>query len=748
MASGPSDRGAALLVAEGASAELLIEAGAVLAESLDLQGTLSRVAHLTIPRLSDMCVIDLLEADGSIRQMAVAASDEEVARGLRTLSERQQLNPAGEHPVARVIRSGEAELVAHMSPEEIDTFSEGSEHAHFMIEHGYRSAIVAPLLARSRTLGAFSILRLGGGRDYGADDVGIVCELARRAALAIDNARLFSEVQRVEQRLESILFNLAEAITLTDLDDRIVFANPAAARLFGVGSPLELMNSRQADVMRRFMIFDEHGHTLTSEHGPRTRLFSGEASAPLLLRVVGRESHEERWLIARPSPLADRESGRVMFAVNVYEDVTSVKRVQLAESFMAEASRVLASSLDYKETLRKVTLLAVPQLADWCVVDVLSETGEIERVAFHHIDPRKRRLAERLQSEYGWQRDEALGVPEVIRSGSSRIYTDIDPRALERFAHDDRHLELLSEVGARSVIIVPLAAPVRTVGALTLVTSESGRRLLPADLAVAERLGRRAGTAVESSRLYSARAHVARALESALLPGQLPQAPGLELEALYSPAGDFNQVGGDFYDVIAFGECRWGLVIGDVCGKGPLAAGVTALARHTLRTAAMLGQSPAGMLQTLNQALRRLPAGSDLCTACVVVLDTRTRPAELTVTLAGHPQPLLVGAEPERRLGQPGTLLGVFETIEVHEVRAELAAGQTLMLYTDGLPDAGRAGHQLSEEELLALCSRAARLPLREALEQIELRALESAGGALRDDVALLGVRLSPAPRS
>ena len=90
----------------------------------------------------------------------------------------------------------------------------------------------------------------------------------------------------------------------------------------------------------------------------------------------------------------------------------------------------------------------------------------------------------------------------------------------------------------------------------------------------------------------------------------------------------------------------------------------------------------------------------------------------------------------------------MFETIEVHEVRAELAGGQTLVLYTDGLPDAGRAGHQLTEEELLALCSQAARLPLREALEKIELRALESARGALQDDVALLGLRLSPAPSS
>ena len=156
-------------------------------------------------------------------------------------------------------------------------------------------------------------------------------------------------------------------------------------------------------------------------------------------------------------------------------------------------------------------------------------------------------------------------------------------------------------------------------GAITLVSSESMRRLSAADLGVAERLGRRAGTAVENARLYTERTRIAHTLQRALLPESLPEVPGAEIEARYCAAGELNEVGGDFYDVFEHGGDSWMLVIGDVCGKGSRAAGVTALARHTLRAAAMGGQSPAEMLETLHRALRRQPPGADLCTACLVM---------------------------------------------------------------------------------------------------------------------------------
>jgi PAS domain S-box-containing protein len=623
------------------------------------------------------------------------------------------------------------------------SFAEGSEHASFMIDNRYHSAVVAPLLARSRTLGALSVLRLGDSPSYGYDDLEVVGELARHAALAIDNARLYSEVRNVEQQLEAILVNIAEAITLTDASHRIVFANRAAAELLGVDTPAELHGISTEAILERFLLLDEHGEELQAEHLPRSVVFDGGVAQRLVVRTIARDTGRERWLVVRSSPVADPDSGEAVFSVNVYEDITEVKRTQIAESFMAEASRVLASSMDYTDTLQRIVELAVPQIADWCAVDLLDEDGGIRRVAIHHRDPAKLELAERLLRDYAPSLDQDGGVSEVIRTGEAHVYSEIDPRALAAYARDPEHLEMLQSIAASAAVIVPLAAPSRTIGALTLASAESRRRLSTTDLSLAERLGRRAGTAVESARLYTERTRIANILQAALLPDSLPVIEGLDIEALYRPAGELNDVGGDFYDVYDYGEGRWMLTIGDVCGKGPRAAGVTALARHTLRTAAMLGQEPTAMLQTLHEALVRQRDGGDMCTVCLLTLEQRGSEAQLSITLAGHPQPVLVGGDGKPRLlGRPGTLLGVVDPLQITAVEDVLKAGETVLLYTDGLPEAGRTAQQLGERRVLELCSIAPRVSLGELLARIEEAAVKRADGRPRDDIALVGLRL------
>jgi PAS domain S-box-containing protein len=733
------------------AAELLVEAGAALASSLDPQTTMREVAKLTVPRLADLCVIDLLDERGAINDVAVVAADEEIARGLEALRERAPLDPAGEHPVARVIRSGQPELLAEMADSSLRTFAETTTHAEFMIANNYRSAVVVPLQARGRTLGAISILRLApeepsgpAARPYDQADLELAWELARRAALAIDNARLFSDLRRVEQRLETILTNVAEAITVVDRSGRTVFANQAAAELLGFPTPDELVNAPTGTIMSRFRVSTEDGRELDLRSMPARRLFRGEHPEPLLVRNIVRATGEERWLIVRSSAIVEEEGGSVDYAVNVFENITEIKRGQLAESFMAEASRVLASSMDYTETLQEIARLAVPQIADWCAVDVLGESGEIERVAVHHSDPRMIALAERLDRSYHPAPDDPAGVPEVIRGAQARIYSDIEPDALAAYARDSAHLEMLREVQATAVIIVPLAAPTRTLGAITLVSSGSSRRLMEADLGLAVRLGRRAGTAVENARLYTERARIARTLQRALLPESLAEISGVETETLYSAAGELNEVGGDFYDVFDYDEDRTVLLIGDVCGKGPRAAGVTALARHTLRASAIDGRSPTEMLETLHKALKRQPPGADMCTVCLIVLTrAEQHGVRLTIALAGHPPPLLISPTGDvAQVGQSGTILGVVDPLSISESELTLAAGETLLLYTDGVIEAGRPDRLLGEEGLLELCPAAPGLSLIEFLEQIEDAALDRAQGRLRDDIALLALRI------
>ncbi|HZL49238.1 MAG TPA: GAF domain-containing protein, partial [Solirubrobacteraceae bacterium] len=332
--------------------DLLVEAGEVLTGSLDLRTTMREVAKLTVPRLADICVIDLLDDDGRIDDVAVSAANEEIAAGIEQLRARFPLDPDGEHPVARVIRGGQPVLLAEMADTSLRSFAQGSVHAEFMIANRYRSAVVAPLVARGRTLGAISILRLElddpigqADRPYGDEDLELACELARRAAMAIDNARLFSDLRRLEQRLEAILVNVAEAITVVDRAGETVFANQAAADLLGVASPDELTGAEPGTIMDRFLVLDEQGRELELESMPSPRLFAGEDPEPRLMRNIVRATGEERWIVARASPVADPDTGEMLYAVTVFENVTDIKRAQLAERSLAEERARIAHTL-------------------------------------------------------------------------------------------------------------------------------------------------------------------------------------------------------------------------------------------------------------------------------------------------------------------------------------------------------------------------------------------------------------------
>lgn len=724
--------------------DVLIDTGAVLSSSLDPATTMRQVAELTVPRLASLCVIDLLKADGTISDVAVVCTDDEIAHELEELRARKPLSPDGSHPAAKVIRSGQPELLPKLSTDLLISFAEGSEHARFMVDHHYTSAVVAPLMARDRILGSISLLRLKGGPSYTEADLRLVQELARRAALAIDNARLFSELQSAEARMEAVLAHVAEAISVNDHTGKIVFANRAAAELTLVESAEELMRSSSERLVDPFLFEDEHGRELGREDFPNIRLMRGESAEPVLMRRVAKQTGEERWLVMRATPIRDPGDGHLIYVVNVVEDITDVKRAALAESFIAEASRTLASSMDYELTLRRVARLAVPGFADWCAVDLIGAHGELERVAVHHADPGKRALAGRYQHDHPPRRGDAIGVADVLRSGRGQLIASVDAETLSSHARDGAHLELLREMGAHSAIAVPMMVGTRAVGVITLLSCRPHRAFSGTDLAVAEELGRLAGISVENARLYTERTHIAHTLQLALLPETLPAIEGGEIEALYTAAGELNEVGGDFYDAFEVTPGRWMLAIGDVCGKGPRAAGVTALARHTLRAAAVSSQPPTQILQTLHRALLREPAGRDLCTVALVFVEPHGDGASLTIALAGHPAPLVIDRlGGVRRIGRNGTLLGVVEPVSVHEVHEELHPGETLLMYTDGASEAGNPDQPLGEDGLRAICSRAPELTLPALLEVIKQAALERTDGGLRDDMALVAFRVS-----
>ena len=295
-----------------------------------------------------------------------------------------------------------------------------------------------------------------------------------------------------------------------------------------------------------------------------------------------------------------------------------------------------------------------------------------------------------------------------------------------------------------SAMAVPMIARDSVVGVITFVSAETGHAFDDGDLELAESLASRAATAIENARLYEARSAIARTLQASLLPPALPEVPGFELAALYRSASEGTEVGGDFYDVFNTAEDQWYAVVGDVCGKGAEAAAVTAMARYTIRAAAVRRRSPAAILRLLSEAMLRQES-PDLvgrfCTIACLHLDLSRTPARATVACGGHPLPAILRTDGTvEELGTPGTLLGLVERPELHDRAGDLHPGDTVVLYTDGLTEAGAPAHVWGPAELAEVLRGAAGGSPQQVVDHAVREAL-GVQPAPRDDIAVVALR-------
>lgn len=540
-----------------------------------------------------------------------------------------------------------------------------------------------------------------------------------------------------DQRLAVILDVLAEAVTIRGLNNHLVYANQAALDRLGFDTVAELRAADPHELMGPYDTADEHGREIRMEDLPSVKLLRGEHPEPLLMRSVHRATGEESWVLLKAAAVRD-DAGEIESAVTIIADVTAATRATLRVEFLAQIGELLASSLDYQQTLRNVAGLAVPQIADWCAVDLFDADGGHESVAIAHSQPAKLRMAERLRAYEPEQLDPDQGLGRVRRTGEPLLYSKIPDELLVAAAVDDEHLRLLREVGMRAVLIVPLTIGSHTIGALTMVNSESGRSFDAGDVEFAAQIAGRAAVAVESARLYSERSTVARTLQSSLLPEAIPEIPGWDVAALYRSAGQESEVGGDFYDFWELGE-DWLMMIGDVTGKGVGAAALTSLVRHTARAASEFDARPSQILARVDAALRRRPTVS-LCTA----LCLRLSRSGATLAVGGHPLPLRIGEGGVAEVGEHGTLLGALERTRWPEAEITLRAGETLVAFTDGVTDTvGEGGERWGTDRLQESLAAAQDAPPA-ALRAHLVQALDGFQvGAQADDAAVVIMRFS-----
>jgi PAS domain S-box-containing protein len=720
---------------EPAQLEVLAAVGAQIGEFVDglradeaLRESEARTRAILTAALD--CVISI-DRDGRVTQFNPAAedvfgyrADDAIGREMAELIIPPALRDAHRNGLRRFIETGEARLLG----QRLELTAIRADGSEFPVE--------------------LAITRVGAGSD--ATFTGYLRDISARRRAEEDREELLRleqmarlEATQAHEQLEAILRGVADGVTAQAPDGSLLFANAAAVETLGYDSSEELINAPLAEIMSRFEVFDENGDPFPIADLPGRHALEGKSGAEALVRFRVRATGEERWSVVKATPIVNTE-GDVVMAINVFEDITAHKRAELEQQFLSESTHILAASLDPDETLQQVARLAVPEIADWCAVDLAGQDGEIDRVALVHADDGKLDQARRLRERYPPDPKRDRGVTEILRTGDSQLYAQIPDELLAETAVDEEHLELIRGFGLRSAMAVPMISRNEVIGVLTFASGPSGRRFAPEDLRLAEELGRRCATAIDNSRVYAERDYIARALQRSLLPSELPLIPGVETAARFRATGEGNEVGGDFYDLFESGGRGWTVVIGDVCGKGPDAAAVTALARYTLRAAAMHERLPSRSLRLLNDALLRQPGDRRFCTVAYAYLEALEEGARVGFASGGHPLPFVLRNDGAVEwLGEHGMLLGVVPDPRLEDRSAALSPGDALIFYTDGVTDAGGPVSLLGEERLAEVVASCAGLGADAIAGRVEAAALEAEEGAPRDDIAVVVLRVA-----
>jgi len=391
----------------------------------------------------------------------------------------------------------------------IESYAQYLEYFPALARHSYPGQRVqafacVPLIAENRILGMIGI-GLRQERAFSSEEREFIETGARQCAQALARARRLdserraaAEVERLQASLATTLRSIGDAVIATDAAGAITLMNTVAESLTGFDEAA----ARGRPIAEVFRIVNEH--TRAPVPNPVDKVIEsgaivGLANHTLLIARNGREIPIDD----SAAPIRAQGSTAIEGVVLVFRDISDRKREEEWRAYVSEASSVLAESLDYEANLARVVQLAVPRLADLCAIDIVIE-GEVKRLAVAHADPAKGVILEELHAKYPPVRDGAHGGPRELRTGRASLYREVPEQLLIEGCVDAEHLRLVRALGLRSVLVVPLVAGHRTLGALTFAYAESHRAYSEDDLHIAGDLARRCANSIENARLYAA----------------------------------------------------------------------------------------------------------------------------------------------------------------------------------------------------------------------------------------------------
>jgi GAF domain-containing protein len=430
--------------------------------------------------------------------------------------------------------------------------------------------------------------------------------------------------------------------------------------------------------------------------------------------------------VALIDALAEERTAREKAARSLERERRALRR---AEALML-AGVALSERNDAASVLRALVGATVPDIGVWCAVHLQRRGTGLELVATGHRQPAREAEVRALDDgEDRWLRTR-VATP-VVLFGHPQTFLVPD--------EDDA----VAGLGAAEVVSLPLRVRGHTIGVLTVGVDPEDE---PDAASTVAGLAGQAAVALDNAGLYDEQAEVARILQQALLPGSLPHIAGVQLAVRFRPAGSNIQVGGDFYDVFATrSRTAKAFVVGDVAGKGPAAATLTGVVRHTLRAAFFRGDDPRQAIALANEALYDVADAEKFCTAVYGHLEVADGHVAIDLVRAGHPAALVVRATGAVEVVQPaGGILGYRLDTTWQTAAVRLRAGDALVLYTDGAIEFPRRRDLDGEQSLRTLMGELSGAGAQELVEAIEHQTIVLSDGPLRDDLALLVIRCVP----
>jgi anti-anti-sigma factor len=625
-------------------------------------------------------------------------------------------------------------------------------------------------------------LRLAFGRPAALDDDAraFLVGLAAQFGQALERARLFDAERRARERSQALQEAAGVLAAALDVDEVAEGAVEGVLRAFGAASaglrlaspdggaletrafagvpdrsvgpddpsPLDAATPTALCARRGAPLLVLSGAELPAEAGGPD---GGGALAAVPLRAEGRTVGVLALRLDPGARLGD-DARRALHAFGglVAQAVARAalheahERARERAAFLAAAGLTLDADLGVRERIEALADAVVPRLADACLIEVAGEDGRPAALAARAPSAELEGLMRTIREARPGDDGAPGTIAWVLRTGRPVLRAELGREEIAaRLAGAGVPEDLAARVLAdppRSALVVPVRARGRAIGTIALASFDPARRFDDDDLRLAVDLGRRAGLAIDNARLFEAQAAVAMTLQHSLLPGDLPDVPGLELAARYVSAAAHTEAGGDWFEAVQVSDRRVVLAVGDVVGRGTDAAAVMGQLRSAMRAYTSAGLSPGAILEHLSRFARDVPGAQGSSAVCVELdpVNGRVRHAR-----AGHPPPLLVGPDGDAAFLEAvhGTLLGMPST-RYDEGVARVPPGGAVLVFTDGAVE--RRGEVIDQglerfSRVAAECWPAAPAAL---CEMVLLRALEPEGAI--DDVALLAARREP----